>query len=551
MPELMTFQGAAEWLARRVNVPTALRSRELALAPDFPAAARAHSFFSARVAQVDILDALRAEVTELAAGRTDPASARTRLKLLLAREGWPVDDVGWSDTPPAGMTDEAWAEAKQMGNLASTRRLQLILDQNARMAQAVGREAVSQDPAIKSRWPYSRYIARMDGRERTSHGALHNTVLPKDHPFWRTHTPPWEFACRCDKEDADETDARRVGGLATVTEVQELPDGAQRVRLENPATGRVLDVLPPESGYVFDIRAPFTEPDWDRIPAGPLRDTVRAEYTRRFGGADDAVALFDAGQPRDDKGRWTDGSSIGTGSGGSAAFERNGIVESHALGGGINESELVHIEGDGDGIYKPARGEKVAGPYRDAFGTEPEFYKREVAASIVNDELGFQLVPRTVIKDGPKGRGSVQEFAEGAEDWPKAAGKGIATKDLVDINVYDAVIGNVDRHMGNVMIKPGGRLVAIDNGTAFVPTSKMMPERQFLLPSMSKMKLPPPLQQRLQGFMGKRQRVSSRLKGLLSDGEISDMFGRCQKLLDSAGSKTLFEAIADMPKGGG
>ena len=279
----MTFEGAREWLAARVTVPTAYSSRELALAPDFPAAVKAHSFFSARVAEADVLEALRTEVGELAAGRTDAVTARMRLKTLLAREGWPVDDVGWTDTPPAGMTPEAWSDAKQITNLGSTRRLDLILRTNVRMAHAVGREQVSMDPAVKERWPNYRYISRKDGRERPSHGRLHNTVLPKDHPFWRTHTGPWEFGCRCDKEDADAEEAARLGGIGEVVDLKELPGGAQYARVANAATGELIEVLPPENGFVFDVRAPFTEPDWDRIPAGPLRDRVRAEYTRRFG----------------------------------------------------------------------------------------------------------------------------------------------------------------------------------------------------------------------------------------------------------------------------
>jgi uncharacterized protein with gpF-like domain len=30
----------------------------------------------------------------------------------------------------------------------------------------------------------------MDGRTRPMHAAWHNTVLPFDHPFWKTHYPP-------------------------------------------------------------------------------------------------------------------------------------------------------------------------------------------------------------------------------------------------------------------------------------------------------------------------------------------------------------------------
>lgn len=278
--KLLRFNAAQEWLRSRVTLPTGLSSAELALAPDFPAEVRAHAFFSAAVARADVLTALRAEVDGYVAGETDLTSARARLKTLLAREGWPVDDVGWTDTPPAGMDEDAWRAAKRVSNLGSTRRLDLILRTNAEMAQAIGRRQVSEQPTVVERWPYYRYISRMDGAERPEHGALHNTVLPKDDPFWATHTPPWDFGCRCDIEDADEEDAARYGVARAAT--RDNPDGSQTATVATAAGGTV-NVLPSPSGFTFRSDRPFAEPDWDRIPAGPLRDAVRAEFARRRG----------------------------------------------------------------------------------------------------------------------------------------------------------------------------------------------------------------------------------------------------------------------------
>lgn len=41
------------------------------------------------------------------------------------------------------------------------------------------------------------YLATEDDRVRDSHLALNGVTLPKDDAFWATHTPPWEWGCRC------------------------------------------------------------------------------------------------------------------------------------------------------------------------------------------------------------------------------------------------------------------------------------------------------------------------------------------------------------------
>jgi len=106
MPDLMTFQAAQEWLASRVLVRTSLSSAELALPDNFPVAARAQAFFSARVSSSSILEALKEQVDQLAEGTVNIATARVRLKTFLAAQGFAADDVGMTDTPPIGVDPE-------------------------------------------------------------------------------------------------------------------------------------------------------------------------------------------------------------------------------------------------------------------------------------------------------------------------------------------------------------------------------------------------------------------------------------------------------------
>jgi hypothetical protein len=236
--EPVTYEQANAWLAKKASFPTAKGSRDLSLDPAFPAQVRSHAFFSAKVNSAAVLERLRSEVDAIVRGDTDIASARMRLKRFLVKEGYSPDDVADQD--------DAKDERRSLENLASTRRLDLILRQNAGMARAIAAKTVSLDPDLVARWPYFRYIARGDARP--GHKSLDGLVLRKDDPFWHTHTPPWEFGCRCAIEDADEDDAKAAGGVGHA-QTQELPDGSQDATVRNGANS--VRVPPNKSGFVF------------------------------------------------------------------------------------------------------------------------------------------------------------------------------------------------------------------------------------------------------------------------------------------------------------
>ncbi len=160
----------------------------------------------------------------------------------------------------------------------------MILRLNAGMAHAAGRHEVSMHPAVLERWPFFRYLARDDAATRVTHAALDNLVLAKTDPFWRTHTPPWDFGCRCDKEDADRGNVETHGTGRTA--------GA---KVSNPGTGRTFEVLPDESGFEFDVEAAFSEFDMSRSRSLNLR---RSTHTAMIAGAkrtDARLTLWGAG----------------------------------------------------------------------------------------------------------------------------------------------------------------------------------------------------------------------------------------------------------------
>lgn len=88
-------------------------------------------------------------------------------------------------------------------------RSRVIFETNLRTAYASGKW--QQIQRLKERRPWLRYVAVQDARTRPEHAAWHNTVLPVDDPFWRTHFPPNGWRCRCTVQQLSERDLRRYG----------------------------------------------------------------------------------------------------------------------------------------------------------------------------------------------------------------------------------------------------------------------------------------------------------------------------------------------------
>lgn len=219
------YTGAADWLSKRANLTTVMGSKELAA--EWTEKARAQAFFSARVAEGHILDRLRKVSDAFSRGEIGQAEARTELKKFLLREGY--------DPKQAGLR-----------NLASTARLNLILEQNARMSAAVGQYQAGMDPDIKERFPCWRYIGSTALVPRDTHARFAGKVFRKDDPIWHKIFPPSDFNCKCSVEDCDDE-----------------PDEAPQ------------DVESAESGFAFDPAHAFEEFDLSAIHDAALREKTK------------------------------------------------------------------------------------------------------------------------------------------------------------------------------------------------------------------------------------------------------------------------------------
>jgi hypothetical protein len=130
-----------------------------------------------------------------------------------------------------------------------------------------------------------------------------------------------------------------------------------------------------------------------------------------------------------------------------------------------NQTYLVSIDGSEErrAIYKPLKGERPLWDFPSGL------YKREVAAYELSKALGWDVVPPTVLRDGPMGEGSVQLFvdADFEHHYFTIAEEATYRTDLHAICVFDIVANNTDRKSGHCLLGKDGRIYAIDNGLSF------------------------------------------------------------------------------------
>jgi uncharacterized repeat protein (TIGR03843 family) len=121
-------------------------------------------------------------------------------------------------------------------------------------------------------------------------------------------------------------------------------------------------------------------------------------------------------------------------------------------------------------IYKPLRGER---PLWD-FG--PGLHRREVAAYLLSEVLGLDLVPPTVLRDGPYGEGSVQWFVT-IDTRQHYFTIHEERPDLHDplraVALFDLLANNTDRKSGHVLIDGDDHIWGIDHGLCFAADFKL------------------------------------------------------------------------------
>lgn len=221
---------------------------------------QADAFTITGIEAVDVLQRIRDNIASLPLGADWDAVKDSIL-----------EDLGpWFDNPDS-----------------AARRAELLLRLHGFRAYSAMNHRLTE--AHADAFPFSQYVCTLDGRERATHAALHGKVLPTNHPWWETHTGPWEWGCRCEKVPitADEAEEMRGEDAAGDPANARVIEGAQLQRLET--TGRIYTGRPdPRGGHArgavqeYDVRTPKERGDsdfeWRAGDTGLTIDEIRGRY---------------------------------------------------------------------------------------------------------------------------------------------------------------------------------------------------------------------------------------------------------------------------------
>ncbi len=119
-------------------------------------------------------------------------------------------------------------------------------------------------------------------------------------------------------------------------------------------------------------------------------------------------------------------------------------------------------------VYKPIAGERPLWDFPD--GTLAE---REVAAFTVSRVAGWTIVPPTVLRNGPYGRGMVQLWIDTDDTVDVRSLLRASSPVLYPTTVFDAVINNADRKGGHILPDSPSHVYGIDHGISFHSEDKL------------------------------------------------------------------------------
>jgi len=120
-------------------------------------------------------------------------------------------------------------------------------------------------------------------------------------------------------------------------------------------------------------------------------------------------------------------------------------------------------------VYKPIAGERPLWDF--PAGT---LAGREVAAYAVSRAAGWDVVPPTVMRDGPFGPGMCQLWIDCDTGVDLIAlSRRTDHAGLRDMAVFDAVVNNADRKIGHLLPVAAGHLYGCDHGVCFAEDYKL------------------------------------------------------------------------------
>lgn len=139
---------------------------------------------------------------------------------------------------------------------------------------------------------------------------------------------------------------------------------------------------------------------------------------------------------------------------------------------GSNYTFLAAVSYDGEeypAVYKPSRGEQPLWDF-----PLHTLARREVAAFLISEALGWELVPPTVYRrDAPHGPGSLQYYIDHDPNYHYFTFSEADRQRLRPVALFDLVVNNADRKGGHILFDAEKHLWLIDHGLCFHVEEKL------------------------------------------------------------------------------
>jgi uncharacterized repeat protein (TIGR03843 family) len=139
---------------------------------------------------------------------------------------------------------------------------------------------------------------------------------------------------------------------------------------------------------------------------------------------------------------------------------------------GSNYTFLAQLDRGGhvlQAVYKPIRGERPLWDFPSS-----SLARREVAAFLVSEALGWNFVPATVYrKNGPLGSGSLQLYIDHDPEYHYFNFSNEDRQRLRPVVLFDLLINNADRKGSHILRGADNHLWLIDHGVCFHVEDKL------------------------------------------------------------------------------
>lgn len=176
------------------------------------------------------------------------------------------------------------------------------------------------------------------------------------------------------------------------------------------------------------------------------------------------------------------------------------------------------------GIYKPEAGEQPLWDF--PHGT---LYLREHASYLLSRRLGWDIVPPTVVREGPHGVGSMQLYVE--PDPAHSDDHAFWRQRRLDIErlvLFDHIANNADRKIAHCLVDRTGKVWGIDHGLTF----NEVPKLRTVLWHYTNRPIDSTLREDLRRLLRDETEVRGELADALTRRELDALFRRTERMVE-------------------